>query len=75
MPTSTREYEIGGRKYIVISHYAGKKNLGVTMQKLAAERAYVEALSGDFSEYSCKERENVIQCNQVKIDCFGLGGK
>ena len=74
-PTSTREYEVGGKKYIVISHYAGKKDLGTTIQRLAAERAYTETMSGEFSEYSCKKRENVLQCSQVKIDCFGLGGK
>ena len=74
-PTSMREYEIGGKKYTVVSHYVGKKNLGTTMQRLAAERAYTETMSGDFSEYSCKKRENVVQCSQVKIDCFGLGGK
>ncbi len=74
-PTSMREYEVGGKKYIVISHYAGKKNLGTTMQRLAAERAYTETMSGNFSEYSCKQRKNVLQCSQVKSDCFGLGGK
>ena len=74
-PTSMREYEIGGKKYIVISHYAGKKNLGTTIQRLAAERAYTETMSEDFSECYCKERKNVVQYSQVKIDCFGLGGK
>ena len=38
-PTSTGEYEIGGRKYIVVSHYAGGKEIGSTIRSLAIDRA------------------------------------
>ena len=38
-PTSTREYEIRGKKYIVISHYAGEKDIGQTIFALATDRA------------------------------------
>ena len=38
-PTSMREYEIGGKKYIVTSHYAGDKDIGQTIFALATDRA------------------------------------
>ena len=38
-PTSTSEYEIGGRKYIVVSHYAGGKEIDSTIRSLAIDRA------------------------------------
>mgnify|MGYP001857383210 len=38
-PTSTREYEIRGKKYIVTSHYAGEKDIGQTIFALATDRA------------------------------------
>ena len=38
-PTSTREYEIGGRKYIVTSHYAGDKDIGQVIYAIATDRA------------------------------------
>ncbi len=34
-PTSTREYEIRGRKYIVTSHYVGSKNFKEVFGELA----------------------------------------
>lgn len=36
-PTSTREYEIRGKKYIVTSHYAGEKDIGQTIFTLATD--------------------------------------
>lgn len=38
-PTSTSEYEIRGKKYIVTSHYAGEKDIGQTIFTLATDRA------------------------------------
>ena len=38
-PASTSEYEIGGRKYIVVSHYAGGKEIDSTIRSLAIDRA------------------------------------
>lgn len=39
-PTSMREYEIGGKKYTVVSHYVGKKNVDNVLRKIAVKRAY-----------------------------------
>ena len=39
-PTSTSEDEIGGRKYIVTSHYVGKKNVDNVLREIAVKRAY-----------------------------------
>lgn len=39
-PTSTSEYEIGGRKYIVTSHYVGRKNVDNVLREIAVKRAY-----------------------------------
>ena len=38
-PTSTSEYEIGGRKYIVTSHYVGRKNVDNVLREIAVKRA------------------------------------
>lgn len=38
-PTSMREYEIGGKKYIVTSHYAGEKEIDSTIRSIAINRA------------------------------------
>ena len=34
-PTSMSEYEIGGRKYIVVSHYVGNKDFKKVFDDLA----------------------------------------
>ena len=39
-PTSTREYEVGGKKYTVVSHYVGKKNVDNILREIAVRRAY-----------------------------------
>ena len=39
-PTSMREYEIGGKKYTVVSHYVGKKNVDNVLREIAVKRAY-----------------------------------
>ena len=39
-PTSMREYEIGGKKYTVVSHYVGKKNVDNVLREIAVRRAY-----------------------------------
>ena len=39
-PTSMREYEIGGKKYTVFSHYVGKKNVDNVLREIAVKRAY-----------------------------------
>ena len=41
-PTSTSEYEIGGRKYIVTSHYVGRKNVDNVLREIAVKRAYFD---------------------------------
>ena len=38
-PTSMREYEIGGKKYTVVSHYVGKKNVDNVLREIAVKRA------------------------------------
>lgn len=38
-PTSTREYEVGGKKYTVVSHYVGKKNVDNVLREIAVKRA------------------------------------
>lgn len=39
-PTSTGEYEVGGKKYTVVSHYVGKKNVDNVLREIAVKRAY-----------------------------------
>ena len=39
-PNSMREYEIGGKKYTVVSHYVGKKNVDNVLREIAVKRAY-----------------------------------
>ena len=39
-PTSMREYESGGKKYTVVSHYVGKKNVDNVLREIAVKRAY-----------------------------------
>lgn len=39
-PTSIREYEVGGKKYTVVSHYVGKKNVDNVLREIAVKRAY-----------------------------------
>lgn len=39
-PTSMREYKIGGKKYTVVSHYVGKKNVDNVLREIAVKRAY-----------------------------------
>ena len=39
-PTTMREYEIGGKKYTVVSHYVGKKNVDNVLREIAVKRAY-----------------------------------
>ena len=38
-PTTTSEYEIRGKKYIVTSHYAGDKDIGQVIYAIATDRA------------------------------------
>ena len=38
-PTSMREYEIGGKRYIVTSHYAGEKEIDSTIRSISIDRA------------------------------------
>ena len=39
-PTSMREHKIGGKKYTVVSHYVGKKNVDNVLREIAVKRAY-----------------------------------
>lgn len=43
-PTHEQMYEIEGRKYIVVSHYTGKKNLDEVVYKNAYDQAMSELL-------------------------------
>lgn len=43
-PTHTQEYEIEGRKYIVVSHFTGKKDLDEVVYKNAYNQAMDEVL-------------------------------
>lgn len=38
-PTTTSEYEIRGKKYIVTSHYVGRKNVDNVLREIAVKRA------------------------------------
>lgn len=41
-PTSQKEYEIDDRKFIVISHFVGDKNVNEILLGLAKKQAYNE---------------------------------
>lgn len=41
-PTNRREYIIDGKKYVVISHYTGDKDINEVLQRVAVNRAYRE---------------------------------
>ena len=43
-PTQVKEYMIGGRKFIVISHFTGKKNLDEIVFKNSYKKAMAETL-------------------------------
>ena len=41
-PTQEQEYEIEGRKYIIVSHYVGEKDLDEVVYRNAYDRAMSE---------------------------------
>ena len=41
-PTKENNYEIGNKKYIVISHFVGNKDIDKVLNELATSRAYKE---------------------------------
>ena len=41
-PTSQNAYEIDGIRYVVVSHYTGKKDIDKVITELAEQRAYTE---------------------------------
>lgn len=43
-PAQEQEYEIEGRKYIVVSHYVGEKDLDEVIYRNAYDRAMNELL-------------------------------
>ena len=43
-PTQEQEFEIEGRKYIVVSHYAGEKDLDEVLYRNAYDQAMKELL-------------------------------
>ena len=43
-PTQEQEFEIEGRKYIIISHYTGKKDLDEVVYRNAYNQAMDEVL-------------------------------
>ena len=43
-PTQEQEYEIEGRKYIIVSHYVGEKDLDEVIYRNAYHRAVSELL-------------------------------
>ena len=43
-PTQEQEYEIEGRKYIIVSHYVGEKDLDEVVYRNAYDRAMSELL-------------------------------
>ena len=43
-PAQEQEYEIEGRKYIVVSHYVGEKDLDEVVYRNAYDRAMSELL-------------------------------
>ena len=43
-PTQEHEFEIEGRKYIVVSHYVGEKDLDEVVYRNAYDRAMSELL-------------------------------
>ena len=43
-PTQEQEFEIEGRKYIVVSHYTGEKDLDEVVYRNAYDRAMSEFL-------------------------------
>ena len=41
-PPSMREYKIGRKKYTVVRHYVGKKNVDNVLREIAVKRAYFD---------------------------------
>lgn len=41
-PTSKKEYELQGKKYIVTSHFCGKKDVNEVLHRIALNRALKE---------------------------------
>ena len=46
-PEHTNEYEINGKKYIVHSHFVGKKDIDKVLSEIAVNRALSEVLHND----------------------------
>ena len=46
-PEHTNEYEINGKKYIVHSHFVGKKDIDKVLSDIAVNRAMSEVLYKD----------------------------
>ena len=46
-PTAIHEYEIGGKKFRVHSHFVGTKDIDKVLQKIALNRAISETLSAN----------------------------
>jgi len=41
-PTTQNAYEIDGIRYVVVSHYTGKKDIDKVITDLAEQRAYTD---------------------------------
>ena len=46
-PEHTNEYEINGKRYIVHSHFVGKKDIDKVLSEIAVNRALSEVLHND----------------------------
>ena len=53
-PEHTNEYEINGKKYIVHSHFVGKKDIDKVLSDIAVNRAMSEVLynNADYNNIS-----------------------
>lgn len=41
-PTKRQEYKIDDRKFVVVSHFVGNKNINEILKRLAIKQAYSE---------------------------------
>ncbi len=58
-PKHTNEYEIGGKKYIVHSHFVGQKDIDKVLSDIAVSRALSDVLYNNNANADIKTNGNL----------------
>lgn len=66
-PEHTNEYEINGKRYIVHSHFVGKKDIDKVLSDIAVNRALCEVLYNDNNADDNTNTDVTVTENSDKI--------